>query len=78
MLTIDTMRQHERMSTQDLLMAIRSAVAAGETDFQIDASGQQHAIFCRNVDGLTVARNRVNVAGEPVIIEDCTNVENMP
>jgi NADPH-dependent glutamate synthase beta subunit-like oxidoreductase/ferredoxin len=40
MLTIDTMRQHERMSTQDLLMAIRSAVAAGETDFQIAASGQ--------------------------------------
>ncbi|MCR5681468.1 MAG: right-handed parallel beta-helix repeat-containing protein [Clostridiales bacterium] len=47
-------------------------------DNEIDAPGQQHAIFCRNVDGLTVARNHVNVAGEPVIIEDCTNVENMP
>ncbi len=40
MLSINTMKQHERMSTQDLLMAIHSAVAAGETDFTIAASGQ--------------------------------------
>ncbi|MBR2214360.1 MAG: FAD-dependent oxidoreductase [Selenomonadaceae bacterium] len=40
MLKIDTMRGHERMSTQDLLLAIEKAVRGGETDFEIAASGQ--------------------------------------
>ena len=40
MLKIDTMQGHERMSTQALLMAIREAVGAGESEFEIAASGQ--------------------------------------
>ena len=40
MLKIDTIRNHERMSTQDLLLTIEAAVKAGETDFDIAASGQ--------------------------------------
>lgn len=40
MLTITTINNNQRMSTQDLLMQIHSAVAAGETEFQIEGSGQ--------------------------------------
>lgn len=40
MLTIHTLNEHVRMSTQDLLLAIEDAVARGETDFNVDASGQ--------------------------------------
>lgn len=40
MFTIDTLVGHERMSTQDLLLAIGEAVAKGETEFEIHASGQ--------------------------------------
>ena len=40
MLKIDTIRNHDRMSTQDLLLTIEAAVKAGETDFDIAASGQ--------------------------------------
>ncbi len=40
MFKIDTMQGHERMSTQDLLLAIGEAVKNGETDFEIAASGQ--------------------------------------
>lgn len=40
MLKINTMKGHERMSTQDLLLAIEEAVRGGETDFDIEASGQ--------------------------------------
>ena len=40
MFKIDTLQGHERMSTQDLLLAIGEAVANGETDFDIIASGQ--------------------------------------
>lgn len=40
MLKIDTIRNHERMSTQDLLLTIEAAVKSGETDFDIAASGQ--------------------------------------
>ena len=40
MLKIDTIRNHERMSTQDLLLTIEAAVQSGETDFDIAASGQ--------------------------------------
>ncbi|SEH29111.1 MULTISPECIES: FAD-dependent oxidoreductase [unclassified Selenomonas] len=40
MFKIDTMQGHERMSTQDLLLKIEAAVRAGETDFDIKASGQ--------------------------------------
>lgn len=40
MFSIDTLVQHERMSTQDLLLAIGEAVARGETEFEIHASGQ--------------------------------------
>lgn len=37
---INTLIDNERMSTQDLLQQINAAVAEGETDFMIDASGQ--------------------------------------
>ena len=40
MFFIDTLTQHERMSTQSLLLAISEAVARGETEFNIHASGQ--------------------------------------
>ena len=40
MFKIDTMKGHERMSTQDLLLAIGEAVRGGETEFEIAASGQ--------------------------------------
>ncbi len=40
----------------------------------VDAPGKEHAVYCRNVRGLTIRRNHTNVRGEPVIIEDCTEV----
>lgn len=40
MLCISTVEGHERMSTRELLLRIKSAVEAGETDFCIEASGQ--------------------------------------
>ena len=40
MFKIDTMKGHERMSTQDLLLQIEEAVRSGETEFEIAASGQ--------------------------------------
>ena len=40
MFCIDTLVQHERMSTQSLLLSISEAVASGETEFDIHASGQ--------------------------------------
>ena len=46
MFSIDTLVQHERMSTQDLLLAIGEAVARGETEFDIHASGTPKAALC--------------------------------
>lgn len=40
MFHIDTLQEHERMSTQALLTQIREAIGSGETDFEIEASGQ--------------------------------------
>lgn len=40
MFRIDTVRDTNRMSTQDLLLAIEEAVDRGETEFEIAASGQ--------------------------------------
>lgn len=40
MFEIDTIKGHDRMSTQDLLLAIEAAVRNGETEFNIHASGQ--------------------------------------
>jgi NADPH-dependent glutamate synthase beta subunit-like oxidoreductase/glutamate synthase domain-containing protein 3/ferredoxin len=40
MFTINTINGNDRMSTQDLLQAINEALAAGETEFHIEASGQ--------------------------------------
>lgn len=40
MFKIKSLDGNQRMSTQDLLEAINIAIEAGETDFQIDASGQ--------------------------------------
>jgi len=37
---LTTFAEHERQSTQDLLMQIYTAMAEGETEFEIDASGQ--------------------------------------
>lgn len=40
MFKINTIQNNDRMSTQDLLMAINEALASGETEFYIEASGQ--------------------------------------
>ena len=40
MLRVSTVDEHNRMSTQELLLAIEAAVEKGETDFYIEASGQ--------------------------------------
>ena len=40
MFKLNTMQNNERMSTQDLLQAINAAIAEGETEFSIEASGQ--------------------------------------
>ena len=40
MLRVSTVHEHERMSTQDLLLSLEAAVERGETDFYIQASGQ--------------------------------------
>ncbi|MBR3622140.1 MAG: 4Fe-4S ferredoxin, partial [Selenomonadaceae bacterium] len=40
MLKIETMKDNERMSTQDLLLKIEESVKNGETEFDIAASGQ--------------------------------------
>ncbi|MEN6414035.1 MAG: FAD-dependent oxidoreductase [Veillonellales bacterium] len=40
MFTISTIDGNNRMSTQDLLQAINNALAAGETEFRIEGSGQ--------------------------------------
>ena len=40
MFKIETLTGHDRMSTQDLLLAIEDAVRQGETEFDISASGQ--------------------------------------
>lgn len=40
MFKINALNGHERMSTQNLLQAINNALATGETEFYIDASGQ--------------------------------------
>lgn len=40
MFEIETIKGHDRMSTQDLLLAIEAAVRSGETEFKIHASGQ--------------------------------------
>ena len=44
-------------------------------DNLIDAPHASAGIFCRNVDGLRIRRNRIHVSGQPVRIEDCANVE---
>lgn len=43
----------------------------------IDCPRAEHGIFVRNVDGVTVRRNRIVSRGEPVCIENCSNVERM-
>ena len=66
MLKIDTIRNHERMSTQDLLLTIEAAVNAGETDFDIAATGQHNiggAVW--NTDGKTLKFHVTN-AGQRV------------
>ncbi|MCX7779403.1 MAG: FAD-dependent oxidoreductase [Negativicutes bacterium] len=40
MFKISTLNGNERMSTQELLQAINAALAAGETEYEIEASGQ--------------------------------------
>ncbi len=40
MFKINTLENHNRMSTQDLLLAISEALANGETEFAVAASGQ--------------------------------------
>jgi len=66
MLKIDTIRHNERMSTQNLLLAIEAAVKSGETEFDIAASGQHNiggAVW--NSDGRTLKFHVTN-AGQRV------------
>ena len=66
MLKIETTRNHERMSTQDLLLMIEAAVREGETDFEIAASGQHNiggAVW--NSDG-KILKFHVTNAGQRV------------
>lgn len=44
-------------------------------DNLIDAPNAEHGIYCRNVDGLQIARNMINVAGEEIVVEDCINIK---
>lgn len=66
MFKIETMHGHDRMSTEALLKAIAAAVEAGETEFDIRASGQ-HDIGgpLWNREGKTL-RFRVTNAGQRV------------
>ena len=40
----------------------------------IDCPNHDHAMYLRNIDGLTLARNQTNVRGDAIVIEDCGNV----
>ena len=66
MFEIDTIKGHDRMSTQDLLLAIEAAVRSGETEFNIHASGQ-HDIGgpLWNADGKKLVFHVTN-AGQPL------------
>ena len=66
MFEIETIKGHDRMSTQDLLLAIEDAVRSGETEFKIHASGQ-HDIGgpLWNADGKKLVFH-VNNAGQRV------------
>ncbi|MBQ8635970.1 4Fe-4S ferredoxin, partial [bacterium] len=49
--TIDTLKNNERMSTQDLMQEIWAGIEAGFNDFEIDACGQH------NIGGSVWSRN---------------------
>ena len=85
MFEIDTIKGHDRMSTQDLLLAIEAAVRSGETEFNIHASGQ-HDIGgpLWNADGkklvfhVTNAGQRVGSMCLPnteIFVEDSTSAD---
>ncbi len=40
----------------------------------IDCPNHPHGIFLRNIDTITLVRNRINTKDTPIIIEDCTNI----
>ena len=85
MFKIETMKGHERMSTQDLLLAIEKAVKDGETEFEIAASGQ-HDIGgpLWNADGKTLhfhvtnAGQRVGsmcLPGTEIVVDESTSAD---
>jgi len=85
MFKIETMKGHERMSTQDLLLAIEKAVKNGETEFDIAASGQ-HDIGgpLWNADGKTLhfhvtnAGQRVGsmcLPGTEIVVDESTSAD---
>ena len=85
MFEIDTITGHDRMSTQDLLLAIEEAVRNGETEFEIHASGQ-HDIGgpLWNAEGkplnfhVTNAGQRVGSMCLPntnIVVEDSTSAD---
>ena len=85
MFKIETMKGHERMSTQDLLLAIEKAVKDGETEFEIAASGQ-HDIGgpLWNKDGKTLhfhvtnAGQRVGsmcLPGTEIVVDESTSAD---
>ena len=85
MFKIETMKGHNRMSTQDLLLAIEKAVKNGETEFDIAASGQ-HDIGgpLWNKDGKTLhfhvtnAGQRVGsmcLPGTEIVVDESTSAD---
>jgi len=43
----------------------------------IDCPNHPHGIFLRNIDGVKLARNRINTKEEEIVIGDCINVQNL-
>ena len=85
MFKIETMKGQERMSTQDLRLAIEKAVKDGETEFEIAASGQ-HDIGgpLWNADGKTLhfhvtnAGQRVGsmcLPGTEIVVDESTSAD---
>ena len=85
MFKIETLNGHERMSTQDLLLAIEKAVKDGETEFDIAASGQ-HDIGgpLWNTEGKTLHFHVTNAGqrcgsmclpGTEIVIDEATSAD---
>ena len=41
----------------------------------IDCPNADHGIFLRNIDGVTLVRNKINTKNDAIVVEDCVNVK---